>query len=134
MSLSACAVAQQDQPKTYGASVGIVNHTDKYIYATQVGSSGGGHAARFSAGIANVCCVVLPIEWHSGLRFNVQWDMPVGSKHVWKEKVVEVEKYDEPGSLYLHFFSDDKVRIVVTNWIGGAPEHPIPPPAKASGR
>ncbi|WBS04830.1 DUF3304 domain-containing protein [Pseudoduganella sp. SL102] len=128
--LSACAAAPPEGPEEYGATIGIVNHTDKYIYATEVGTSGGGHAARYSAGIANVCCVVVPVKWHAGLRMNVQWDMPEGSEHVWKEKMVEVKKYDEPGSVYLHFFDNDEIRIVVTDWIGGAPEHPIPPPVK----
>lgn len=52
--------------------------------------------------------------------------MPINGVHTYKEKVVEVEKYDEPGSVYLHFFPDDQVRIVVTRWVGGSPEHLIP--------
>lgn len=117
----------------YGAQVGIVNHTEKFIYTTRVNDAGGGHAYAYSAGIANICCVTVPNKWRPGLKFLVRWDMPIGSKHVYKEKVVEVEKYDEPGSMYLHFFPNDLVRIVVTNWVGGAPEHPIPSPVKPAG-
>ncbi|GGY68614.1 hypothetical protein GCM10007387_58400 [Pseudoduganella albidiflava] len=130
MILSACAAAKQDQAEMYGASIGIVNHTDKYIYATQVGNNGGGHAGRYRAGVGSVCCVMLPVTWHAGLRFNVHWDVPEGTKHIWKEKLVDVERYDEPGSLYLHIFPNDEVRIVVTKWAGGSQKHPIQPPVK----
>lgn len=132
MNLNACAITQQDRTETYGASIGIVNHTNNYIYATQVAGAGGGHAGRLHAGIANVCCVMLPVKWRSGLRVKVEWDMPEGTKHVWREKIVEIEEYETPGSVYLHFFPNDEVRIVVTKWAGGAPEHPIPPPVKPS--
>ena len=40
--------------------------------------------------------------------------MPEGVKDVVKEKIVEVEKYDEPGDIYLNFFPNDKVRVVIT--------------------
>lgn len=56
--------------------------------------------------------------------------MPIGSVRNWKGKIVEAEKYDEPGSIYIHFFSAGQVRVVVTTWVGGAPEHPIPRPTK----
>lgn len=128
LTLSACAVTQQDEDDSYSAKIGIVNHTNQYIYATHVGDAGGGHSPRYSAGVANVCCVTLPVKWRSGLRFIVQWDMPEGTTHVWKEREVAVEEYVKPGSLYLHFFPNDEVRIVVTNWAGGAPGHPIPKP------
>ena len=127
-----CALAQQGTPETYNAKVGIVNHTDRYIYAAHAGAGGGGHADRYSAGMANVCCVTLPVKWREGQRINVQWDMPEGTKHIWKEKEVDVEQYLSPGSLYLHFFPDDKVRVVVTRWVGTAPEHPIPRPIPPS--
>lgn len=136
LSTTACASLSFDRQgsiekaEMYGAQVGIVNHTEKYIYSTKVGSGGGGHAEAYSAGIANICCVTLPQKWHPNLKILVQWDMPVGRIRNWKEKTVDVEKYDEPGSVYLHFFPDDQVRVVVTTWVGGAPEHPIPRPVK----
>ena len=60
----------------------------------------------------------------------VQWDMPIGHTHVVKEKVVEVEKYDETGDIYMHFFPNDEVRVVVS-WVGPRnPRHPIPLPVE----
>jgi hypothetical protein len=139
LSVSGCSSLfskEQKEPennRVYGAQVGIVNHTEKFIYTTRVNDGGGGHAYPYSAGIANICCVTVPDKWRPDLKFSVRWDIPIGSKHVCKEKVVEVERYDEPGSVYLHFFPDDQVRIVVTTWVGGAPECPIPPPVKPAG-
>lgn len=56
--------------------------------------------------------------------------MPIGEKDVIKKKTVEVEKYDEPGDIYLHFFPDDVIRVVVTNVGPRHPTHPIPLPVK----
>jgi hypothetical protein len=61
---------------------------------------------------------------------RVRWDMPEGHTHIYKEKVVEVEKYDRPGSIYLHFFPNDEVRVVVSNAAGYSQKHPIAPPVK----
>lgn len=58
----------------------------------------------------------------------VRWDMPEGSKHFYKEKMVEVEKYEEPGTIYLHFFPNDQVRVVVSQYAGWSPMHPIKAP------
>jgi putative hemolysin len=132
--LSACASplrAEEESPvqQTYGATIGIVNHTEKYIYSTTVDGGEAGHAQALSAGVGSMCCVNLPRKWHPGLKVEVGWDMPEGTKHVLKSKIVDVEKYDRPGTLYLHFFPDDTVRVVVTNTVGASPNHPIAPPA-----
>ncbi len=84
--------------------------------------------AAYGAGYGNVCCVMLPTKWRPGMMVSVQWDMPEGSKHVPREKIVEVERYDEPGSIYLHFFPEEKVRVVVSRYYGGTQKHPIPGP------
>lgn len=132
--VSACARPLKGEEEgsleqTYGATIGIVNHTDRYIYSTAVDGGQGGHAHPMSAGVGSMCCVHLPIKWHPGLKVEVRWDMPEGSKHVLKSKIVDVEKYERPGTLYLHFFSGDIIRVVVTNSVGASPDHPIAPPA-----
>ena len=64
------------------------------------------------------------------MKVLVRWNMPEGIKDVVKEKVVEVEKYERPGSIYLHFFPNDEVRVVITSTAGYSLKHPIPPPVK----
>ncbi|MCM2567029.1 DUF3304 domain-containing protein [Janthinobacterium kumbetense] len=110
---------------TATAQVGIVNHTGKYIYSASVDGAGGGNMARWGAGLANICCTSIPRVWYPGMKVRVRWNMPEGHTDVVKEKMVEVEKYDEPGDIYMHFFPDDEVRVVVSNSGGGAKTHPI---------
>jgi hypothetical protein len=64
------------------------------------------------------------------MKVRVRWDMPIGHTHNVKEKIVEVEKYEETGSVYLHFFANDEVRVVVSPVGPRNPRHPIPPPVK----
>ena len=66
------------------------------------------------------------------MKVRVSWDMPDGHTHIVKEKIIEVEKYDRPGSIYLHFFPDDLIRVVVTSYYPWHPAHPIAPPIKPS--
>jgi hypothetical protein len=126
--LSSCAGKESLGQESAPAQVGIVNHTDKYIYSAAVNGSGGGHMPAQSAGIANICCTSIPLIWHPNMKVLVRWNMPEGSKDVIREKMVEIEKYERPGSIYLHFFPDDEVRVVVS-WVGPRNlAHPIPPP------
>lgn len=129
--LSGCVTAQQKaQDARAAAQVGIVNHTGKYIYSATVDGSGGGRMSAWGAGIANICCTSIPRVWYPGMKVLVQWNMPDGIKDVIKEKIVEVEKYDETGSIYLHFFPNDEVRVVVSVVGPLNPHHPIPAPVK----
>ncbi|WP_263773071.1 DUF3304 domain-containing protein [Propionivibrio soli] len=140
--LSGCVTAQQKpQDALAGAQVGVVNHTGKYIYSSFVdgvpngdlpivGGGSGANMSAWGAGIASTCCASIPRVWYPGMKVLVQWNMPDGTKDVIKEKIVEVEKYDRPGSIYLHFFPNDEVRVVITNVGPLNPNHPISPPVK----
>ena len=115
------------------AQVGIVNHTSNFIYSAslsgdEVPGGGGGGMSAWGAGGANICCTSIPRTWHPGIKVLVRWNMPKGVVDVWKEKIVEIEKYDRPGSIYLHFFPNDEVRVVVSNAAGYSSKHPIAPP------
>lgn len=124
--LAGCAAAPPQQAEqNYSARIGIVNHTGNFIYSAVVNGAGGGNMSRWGAGMADVCCASVPHKWYPGMTVHVQWDMPEGAKHVLKEKTVEVEKYDEPGSIYLHFFPNDQVRVLVSPYDGASPKHPI---------
>ena len=134
LSLSACAGLENEKtsakPATAPAQVGIVNHTGNYIYSASVNGAGGGSMSRWGAGVANICCASIPRIWYPGMKAQVRWDMPDGHTHNVKEKIVEVEKYEETGSVYLHFFANDEVRVVVSPVSPRNPRHPIPPPVK----
>ena len=128
--LSGCAfkasqVKEAGPSPTATAQVGIVNHTGKYIYSASVDGAGGANMARWGAGGAEICCASIPRVWYPGMMVLVRWNMPEGHTDVVKEKIVEVEKYDEPGDIYMHFFENDEVRVVVSNAGGGSKIHPI---------
>lgn len=126
--LSACVAQEVKQSESAPARVGIVNHTGNFIYSATVDGSGGGTMSAWGAGIANICCASIPRVWYPGMKVRIEWDMPEGRKHVIKEKVVEVEKYDELGSIYIHIFPNDEVRVVVSRYPGYGSAHPIPRP------
>lgn len=128
--LNGCALLAKEESPTVGAQVGIVNHTGRFIYSATVNGAGGGTMSAWGAGVANICCTSIPSVWSPGIEVLVRWDMPEGRTHVVKEKVVEVERYEEPGSIYMHFFPNDKVRVVVSNFVGFSDRHPIAPPPK----
>jgi hypothetical protein len=130
--LSSCAAQEAKQSETAPAQVGLVNHTGNFIYSASVNGASSGNMDAWSAGVAGVCCASIPRIWYPGMKVTVRWDMPEGRRHVIKEKVVEVEKYDEPGSIYIHVFPNDEVRVVVSRVGPINPRHPIRPPAKPS--
>ena len=134
LSLAACAELGEEKSgaasATATAQVGIVNHTGDYIYSASVNGAGGGKMSAWGAGYANICCTSIPSVWYPGMKVRVRWNMPVGRQDVIKEKIVEVEQYDESGDIYLHFFPNDKVRVVVSNVAGYSSDHPIPRPVK----
>lgn len=127
---AACSAQPINDDSSYAANVGIVNHTAQYIHSASVNGAGGANMGAWGAGMGNVCCALVPTHWYPGMQVVVRWDVPEGSKHVYQEKRVEVERCDEPGSIYLHFFPNDQVRVVVSQFVGWSEMHPIRPPEK----
>lgn len=128
--LNGCALLAKEESTAVGAQIGIVNHTGHYIYSASINGAGGGNMAAWGAGGPEICCTSIPGAWYSGIKVRVRWNMPEGVQDVIKEKVVEVERYDEPGSIYMHFFPNDEVRVVVSNIAGFGAKHPIAPPVR----
>lgn len=98
-------------------------------YYGNVGEGGGG------GGLS--CCVTLPKHWYPGLTADVRWEAyriikptdsaeeeTVESAGIYRAQV-PVESYREPGMFFVHFFSNGRVRIVVSPFDHTADEHPI---------
>ncbi len=119
--------------KMYGASVGIVNHTEKYVYSAVVDGAGGANMDEYAAGGPSVCCARLPKVWRPGLKATVRVNFAVGRTRSDLTKTVDVERYDTPGSIYIHVFPGDQVRVVVSAYPGYSSGHPIPRPVKPVG-
>ncbi|MYN18372.1 DUF3304 domain-containing protein [Rugamonas sp. FT107W] len=125
--ISGCALRQSQARASERATaqVGIVNHTGNYIYSASVDGAGGGNMARWGVGGADICCTSIPNVWYPGMKVLVRWNMPIGIQDVIKEKVVEVEKYERPGDIYMVFFPNDEVRVVVSENGPRASDFPI---------
>lgn len=128
LALSGCSSPPGLYDSSYGASIGIVNHTDRYIDSASINGAGGGNMGAWGAGLANVCCISVPKKWNAGMKAQVRWDVPERSQHSYKEKTVDIERFDEGGSIYIHFFPGDEVRVVISKYAGWSPQHPIPAP------
>lgn len=134
--LSGCGAhsrVQEDEFKMASASVGIVNHTDKYVYSASVNGAGGGNMDEYGAGGGSVCCAMIPDKWYPGLKATINVSLAVGRKLTRVNKVVDVERYDVPGSIYIHVFPGDHIRVVVSRYPGYSAAHPIAAPVKPVG-
>lgn len=130
--MMACSTSSKQNESKYGASVGIVNHTARYIHSATVNGAGGANMDAWGAGSGDICCASVPTKWYPGMQVHVRWNMPENGKYNYKEKIVEVERYDEPGTIFMHFFPNDEVRAVVSQYASWSPMHPIPAPQKPS--
>lgn len=97
-------------------------------YGSNVGREGGGGDV--------LCCVEIPREWREGLTAEVRWKaVRWVSSSIPREEAVErvgiyravvaVERYQKPGRLWVHFFNNGRVRIVVSNEGPSGAQHPI---------
>lgn len=128
-----------------GVSYTGVNHTDVSVVEVSPNGERGGIMVAPAHGMSgDICCVTLPAKWKPGLTTTVSWqddgnwlldeqgrEVIQDGKTVYvpaprKSKVVEVPKYDEPGTFWIHFFPNDEVRIVVSNYGPGHPKHGLP--------
>jgi len=84
-----------------------------------------------------VCCLMIPKKWHPGLTVEVRWEVyqvikePDGitvareKKEAIYRAQVPVEEYTDTGDIYIHFFSDGRARVVVSDYLPTAKRHPI---------
>lgn len=77
---------------------------------------------------SGICCIWIPEKWRSDLEVDVSWSAsdwtltPIDDKEHFNPKKIRivgtyrakvpVERYTEPGDLYVHFFDEGKVRVV----------------------
>ena len=113
-------------------SMACANHTDTYISAYSVQEPrtlGRGmiyalscHAYEMGNGIV-AAGFLFPDQWQPGMKVKVRWKP---SARDWIEKVTTIKRYDRAGRLYIHFFENDEVRVVSSEFYPTSPNHPIP--------
>jgi hypothetical protein len=151
--LTACNTAapvtqtkQEDKPyATYipeeYVSISCVTHGTGYIHSFAIeepvhsGPVGGRMAGGASCGGIIAAGYALPKTWFPGMKVKVRWNRPIKGVDSWHEKTTNIMRYDEAGTIYVHFFPGDQVRVVSAAYNGpGNPGHSIsdnvtvPPP------
>ena len=153
LALSLCLLLAACGEEKIGVSYGGVNNTDKNIVSVVVNGEGGvlDVTAR-GGGETDMCCVVIPKKWRSGLKVTIKWQeggtfqldqngnrlynngVPVVIEGPWKERTVDIPEYKEVGMFFIHFFPNDEIKVAVSRVFPGHPDYPIPdpeqPPAK----
>lgn len=112
--LSGCAAAAKEE--TYGPGITGLDHLPEHLSIQNFWVDGhAGHQA--GKGGSKVCCAKLPMRWRPGLTVTVRWGVTNWPAKVYSmhERVVPVERYDEPGALHVHFLPDNSVRVIVSN-------------------
>jgi hypothetical protein len=103
-------------------------YIEEYIN-DNIGEGGGGGSIA--------CCVTLPRQWRPSLSVDVRWKVHhiVRSTNPKVEDTAElegiyhaqvpVEEYARPGDLFVHFFPNGRVRILVSSAASNSDLHPI---------
>jgi len=116
------------------SSVNLAVH-DHYPERQVLGASVNGEASSAIGG--TTCCVTVPKKWKPGLTAKVSWSvyLPVDPNDpdsvkelVEKSAVAEIQEYtqNELGSIHVHVYPGEKVRLVVARWDYGSPFYPLP--------
>ncbi len=118
--LAAC----KGQPASTPVGVRGYNHTGQSIAQFQVNGGRGGSARRHSAG-GTVCCAVVPDRWTPDLKAEIEWTTNL---ETYQKAIVSIPRYNEVGSLAVHFLRNGQVKVFVTNLILGHPDYPLTGP------
>jgi hypothetical protein len=116
-----------------GAIVGV-NYTTNGIQWFQVDGAYGSSLGSYRGGGGYECCIKYPKTWSPGFKVTVKWERsdglePGGARFRIKaiERIVNLEKYDSEGNVYVLFFPDDVVKIFVSRVGIGNPNFPTHP-------
>lgn len=121
------------------------NHTDKWIVSIIVNGDGGVLDASPQGSGGEMCCVIVPRKWRPGLRAKIEWrydstpkldshgkivtndGLPVLIEAPWNERTIELPPYDDHvGQFQLHFYPNEEVKSVISNYFPGHPNYPEP--------
>lgn len=134
---------EAQRTEVQGVSISCYNHGDYRGTGFAVEEVAHGQLYRgmvggpFGCGGDLALSYPLPLKWRPGLKVRVTWRTyaPGATEPTRHEKSTTIRPYDRLGTVYVHFYPGDQVRIVVSDYYGvGHPLHPlaeddlIPPP------
>jgi len=116
--------------KMMGTSVTGYNHTkDRSLINFTVNGAMGSNLAPESGGGKSSCCVSIPERWRPGLKAIVAWQYQGGTEipppPPPQEKIVEIPEYKHGGRVWVHFYDNHEVKIVVSPCSIGHPFYPM---------
>ncbi|WP_066092784.1 DUF3304 domain-containing protein [Xanthomonas massiliensis] len=112
------------QEEKIGVGITGIDHLADHL-SVQEFSVDGYRAGRAGGGGGTVCCAMLPAKWRPGLSVEIRWNVTNWRDCDGQEFVrqVPVEKYDEIGTLWVHFLTNGNVRVIVSNPGPGNPKY-----------
>ena len=127
--------------KTSASITGYNHMKHLYIGSFSVNDGMGPDASPENGG-KEACCVSIPRVWQSGYKLKVRWnydklsgDPVVVPPH--QEVELDLPKYVSPGRMQVHFYENNKIKIVISNCSIAHPFYPLSPddlrPFKPSG-
>lgn len=99
------------------------NHTDKDIGDFSINGKGGGFLQAHKGGGGFSCCIGIPKHWKSNYLVPVRWTDDHGKSY--KERVVEVPRYEKVGHVSVHFLRNGEVKVFATMLALWHPDYPL---------
>jgi hypothetical protein len=123
--LTACNAVSAGKVEGDGVGLTGIDHLADHL-SVQNFWVNGYNGFQAGKGGSLVCCAIVPNKWVPGLKAHVEW-------HVtnWKDRTsqefeadVPIDRYDELGTMYVHFLSNGQVRITLANESPRSPTYP----------
>jgi Protein of unknown function (DUF3304) len=129
-----------------GVSYFGANHTNEAVADVTLNGQGGIMIAYPHGTSGDICCVTVPSKWKPGLNVTITWENGGGwlldekgkevirdGKKVLvrgkrKSRTVAIPQYDRPEDLWIHFFPNDEIKLVMSKYVPGHPKHGLPDP------
>jgi hypothetical protein len=128
------AIRESQKTAVLGVSISCIVHGDVnvgtwYVQDVAFGQiSRGETGGRFSCGGQLALGYPIPLKWRPSLKVKVRWSTYTRGipEPTWHEKTTTILPYNRVGSVYVHFFPGDHVRVVVATNGATSSTHPIP--------
>lgn len=116
--------------KMVPASVTGYNHQPHFAIATFTVNGAVGRNLNEASGGGQSCCVSIPAKWHRGLQARVAWRYDQSQDDTSplppaQEAIVEIQEYKRPGILQVHFYENNRIKVIVSDCVIGHPFYPM---------
>jgi hypothetical protein len=125
--LLAASLVAGCEERTAGVAITGIDHLPEHL-SVQDFYVDGYSAFQAGTGGSTVCCAVLPKRWRPDLTVEIRWNVTNWRDCDGREYVrqVPVQRYAEPGRLWVHFLADGSVRAVSSGVGPGNAAYPGP--------